>query len=69
MLVFIDESGCPGFKMSRDSDPVFAIGMVVFGNSDDAQRTMVEIEGLHTELQHTREFKFSKCNDRVRDGF
>lgn len=69
MLIFIDESGCPGFKMSRGSDPVFAIGMVAFGSSDDAHRTMAEIEILHSKLQHTREFKFSKCNDRVRDGF
>jgi hypothetical protein len=69
MLVFIDESGCPGFKITKGSDPIFAIGMVIFANSRDAQQTTAEIEGLHRKLQHTREFKFSKCNDRVRDGF
>jgi len=69
MLVFIDESGCPGFKITKGSDPIFAIGMIIFANGDDAQQTMAEIDGLHGKLQHSREFKFSKCNDRVRDGF
>jgi hypothetical protein len=41
MLVLIDESGCPGFKFTRGSDPVFGIGMVIFANGADAAFTDV----------------------------
>jgi hypothetical protein len=69
MLVFIDESGCSGFKFSRGSDPVFALAMVVFADSEAASRTDARIQELHEDLGHAGEFKFSKCRDEVRDGF
>ena len=69
MLVFIDESGCPGFKMPRGSDPVFAIGMVTFQSREDARRTEECMLGLHAALRHVPEFKFAKCSVPVRDGF
>ena len=69
MLVFIDESGCSGFKLAKGSNAVFVVGMVVFQNGDDATRTEGVIAGLHASLQHKPEFRFSKCRDAVRDGF
>ena len=69
MLVFIDESGCAGFKIARGSDPVFGIGMVIFANGTDARATEACVSSLHTKLRHPAEFKFSKCSDEVRDGF
>lgn len=69
MLVFIDESGCPGFKIAKGSDPIFVVGMVIFKNGAAAASTQAMIEGLHSELRHRSEFKFSKCDSRVRDGF
>lgn len=69
MLVFIDESGCPGFKMAKGSDPIFAVGMVIFGSSEDASAARVLIQQLHSSLGHKPEFKFSKCDAGVRDGF
>lgn len=69
MLVFIDESGCPGFKMARGSDPIFAVGMVIFRSSEDATVAQALIQRLHSSLGHKPEFKFSKCDARVRDGF
>jgi hypothetical protein len=69
MLVLIDESGCPGFKIARGSDPVFGIGMVIFENGQAARDTELVIQGLHEKLCHKPEFKFSKCSQDVRDRF
>jgi hypothetical protein len=69
MLVFIDESGCAGFKMAKGSDPIFAVGMVIFENGADARVSEACVAGLHARLRHLPEFKFSKCCDAVRDGF
>lgn len=69
MLVLIDESGCPGFKISKGSDPVFGVGMVIFKNGEHARETEANIKALHTRLRHRSEFKFSKCDDDKRDGF
>lgn len=69
MLVLIDESGCPGFKFPRGSDPVFAIGMVIFDDSGDARAVDALIRNLHAEIPHRPEFKFAKCSSDVRDKF
>ena len=69
MLVLIDESGCPGFKFTRGSEAVFALGMVIFETSEAARETEAVIKKLHAQLTHKPEFKFSKCSDDVRDGF
>ena len=69
MLVFIDESGCPGFKTVKGSDPIFAVGMVIFNSSEDARATESCVAGLHAQLRHVAEFKFSKCRADTRDAF
>src|SRR5690349_18277506 len=69
MLVFIDESGCPGFKITRGSDPIFVIGMIVFSNGVDAAATETRIRELHASIPHLPEFKFSKTSRDVRDQF
>jgi len=69
MLVLIDESGCPGFKFTRGSDPVFGIGMVIFADGEAARQTEHTIDRLRAQLGHRTEFKFSKSSDRLRDGF
>lgn len=69
MLVFIDESGCPGFKFARGSDPVFAIGMVLFETREAAEETELVVRGLHRSIPHRPEFKFSKTSKDVRDKF
>ena len=67
--MFIDESGCPGFKFARGSDPVFAIAMVIFQDGLAAELADARVRQLHSELGHKAEFKFAKCRDAVRDGF
>jgi hypothetical protein len=69
MLAFIDESGCPGFKLARGSDAVFAIGMVIFEDHEDALRTSERIAQFRARAHHHHEIKFAKSNDRVRDMF
>jgi hypothetical protein len=69
MLVFIDESGCSGFKLTRGADAVFAIGMVVFESASDAARTQECIARFRRVVAHYSEFKFSKSSDRLRDAF
>jgi len=69
MLVFIDESGCAGFKVAKGSDPVFGVGMIIFETGQDARVTEQCILSLHHRLRHPTEFKFSKSRDAVRDGF
>lgn len=69
MLVFIDESGCPGFKLKRGSEPVFGIGMVILRNGADARSTERTIRAVRERLHHKTEFKFSKSRDELRDAF
>ena len=69
MLVFIDESGCPGFKFARGSDPVFGIGMVIFANGEDARITEQTMLALRQRLRHKPEFRFSKSSHALRDAF
>lgn len=68
MLVFIDESGDPGFKV-QGSSPVFVVVMVIFENGDHASVTQKRIRELGRELKVRPEFKFSKCKDDYRTAF
>jgi uncharacterized protein YcsI (UPF0317 family) len=69
MLVFIDESGCSGFKLTRGSDAVFAIGMVIFDDRESARRTERSIEQYRVHTGHRDEIKFSRSSNRARDDF
>lgn len=69
MLVFIDESSCPGFKFARGSDPVFGIGMVVFSTGADARLTEQAMMAVRERTGQKPEFKFSKSSDELRDAF
>lgn len=69
MLVFIDESGDPGFEVQRGATPIFAAAMVLFSNGEDAQTTETIIRRTQHRLKVWPEFKFNKCKNEVRDGF
>jgi Protein of unknown function (DUF3800) len=69
MLVFIDESGDPGFKVAKGSSPLFAAAMVVFDNPAEADRTQEIIRKLLGRIHRRPEFKFNKCRNEVRDTF
>jgi hypothetical protein len=69
VLVFIDESGDPGFKVQRGSTPDFTAALVAFQDADQARLTQKAIEATAVRLRVFPEFKFSKCRAEVRDAF
>ncbi len=69
MLVLIDESGDPGFKITRGSTPHFVVAMVIFRDFKQAEATSKAIEAARTQLRIKPEFKFNKCSHLARDGF
>src|SRR4051794_33931491 len=69
MLVFIDESGDPGFKFDQGSSRFFTVALVVFEESEEAVACDNRIELLHREVQWTGEFHFKRNPDHVREAF
>jgi Protein of unknown function (DUF3800) len=69
MLVFIDESGDPGFKLSRGSSDVFVAALVAFQDAERSMAAHAAIDGLARRSNLTTEFKFNKSRHIVRDAF
>ncbi len=46
MLVFIDESGDPGFKLAHGSSPVFVVAMVIVHGREDASAIEAKIREI-----------------------
>jgi hypothetical protein len=69
VLVFIDESGDPGFKTQRGSTPAFSAALVAFQDVEQARLTQNAIAATAKRLRIFPEFKFSKCRPEVRDAF
>jgi Protein of unknown function (DUF3800) len=69
MLVFIDESGDPGFRLEKGSSAVFVAALVVFRDHAQARATDAAIETAAIRLGIKPEFKFSKCRPEIRDAF
>lgn len=69
MLVLIDESGDPGFKIARGSTPHFVVAMVIFRDFKQAEAASKAIGTARVQLRVKPEFKFNKCSHPARDGF
>lgn len=69
MLVFIDESGDPGFKLSKGSSPTFVVCLVAFKTKDEANNAREAISSAAIRHKIQPEFKFSNSRDYVRDAF
>ncbi len=71
MLVFIDESGDPGLKLTDGSSQFFTIALIVFEDHDDALACDQRIGLLRKELNLIEgyEFHFKENSDRVREAF
>lgn len=71
MLIFIDDSGDPGFKLGKGSSDVFVIAMVIFHDNLDAEETALRIKKLKRELGFSDwfEFKFNKASPELRKQF
>ncbi|MCX6816732.1 MAG: DUF3800 domain-containing protein [Candidatus Beckwithbacteria bacterium] len=71
MIVFIDESGDPGFKLQKGSSDIFVLALVIFNDNLEAEKTSVAIKELRRKLklQDKYEFKFNKTNRKFRKAF
>ncbi len=71
MLVFIDESGDPGFQTKSGSSPIFVVALVIFNDYLDAEKTSIAIKELRRKLKvdDRFEFKFNKCDQRFKKAF
>lgn len=69
LLVLIDESGCPGFKLTEGSTRYFIVVMVIFADFLVAEKTSRSIEELRKKLNVYPEFKFSKSHPEIKDSF
>ena len=71
MLVFIDDSGDPGFRIEKGSSKVFVIAMIIFKDELEAEKTSVSIKELRRKLKISDyfEFKFNKANKKFRNAF
>lgn len=71
MLVFIDDSGDPGFKLNKGSSSHFVIACVIFDDNLDAEEAALKIKRLRRSLgwRDDHEFKFNKTNKAIRLNF
>jgi hypothetical protein len=71
MLVFIDDSGDPGFKLASGSSQYFVIACVIFDDNLDAEETALKIKRFRRTLgwRDDHEFKFNKMNKNLRLTF
>lgn len=71
MLVFIDDSGDPGFKTDKGSTKYFIIAMVIFKDNLEAEKTAITIKELRRSLgfADSTEFRFFKSSQDVRVKF
>lgn len=71
MLVFIDDSGDPGFKFDKGSTRFFVISLVIFDDPLQAEKVAVAIKDLRRSLKFPdeMEFKFHKSKRMVRERF
>jgi len=69
VLVFIDESGDPGFRERDGSSPVFVVAMVIFETTEDAQRTQDAVRAFKERHGLRGELKFNKTRNDLRDEF
>lgn len=71
MLVFVDESGDAGLKLSQGSSRYFTVTLVAFEDDDEACAADTRISLLKRELGLSErfEFKFNKADQRLRRRF
>jgi hypothetical protein len=57
-LVFIDDSGDPGFKIKKGSSPVFVIALVIFDDHLVAEEVSLAVKKLKRELGFPDDMEF-----------
>ena len=71
MLVFIDDSGDPGFKFDKGSSAIFVIALIIFDDELEAEKASLAIKELRRKLRVSDkfEFKFNKMNRKFKNQF
>lgn len=69
MHVFIDDSGCGGFKFANGSSSHLVIAACVFRDPGEIEHLAACVEACKAKNRHKSEFKYSKTKERVRDCF
>jgi hypothetical protein len=71
MLFFIDDSGDPGFKLTKGSSSHFVIACVIFDDNLDAEEIALKIKRLRRTINwhESKEFKFNKANQQISTQF
>lgn len=71
MLVFADESGDPGLKVTQGSSLYFVVALVVFEDEEESKSVEQRLQLLRHELHIDAhfEFKFNKCSRDLRLAF
>ncbi len=71
MLVFIDDSGDPGFRVDSGSSEIFVIALVIFDDPLVAEETSLAIKKLRRKLglSDDYEFKFNKSGKKFKSPF
>lgn len=71
MLVFIDDSGDPGFNFEKGSTEIFVISCIIFEDELEVERAGVSIKELRRVLKFPDdvEFKFNKSSRETREAF
>ena len=70
-LIFIDDSGDPGFKLDKGSSRIFVIACVVFDDKYTAEFADASIKVLKNKMGWVQnyEFKFHRTNDVEKKKF
>lgn len=71
MLIFIDDSGDPGFQIQKGSTPFFVISLVIFDDPLEAEKASLSIKELRRRLKVSDlyEFRFNKTNRKFKKEF
>lgn len=71
MLIFVDDSGDPGFRIEKGSSTHFVIATVIFDDNLEAEKTSLAIKELRRKLKVSDffEFKFNKTNRKFKNAF
>lgn len=71
MIVFIDDSGDPGFNFEKGSTEIFVISCTIFQDELEAEKAGISIKELRRALKFPDdvEFKFNKSSRKTREAF
>ncbi|MCH9732714.1 MAG: DUF3800 domain-containing protein [Actinomycetia bacterium] len=67
--MFIDDSGCGGFKFGLGSSSHLVMAACVFREPEQIECLAMNIDECRRTARHSREFKYSATSRRVKDSF